>query len=158
MLPPQTRPKIYTSAKRPQDSFHFQFRSFVGRDSSVGIATGLQTRWEQGSILGRGKIFLFSTASRPAVRPTQSPILWVLGDFYLWVKRQEREADHSPPSRAEVKNGRAIPLYYRVFQTIKNRAISLYRLKIVDKKEILRTVSNTGVYCSSDKVGTVYLV
>jgi hypothetical protein len=30
--------------------------------------------------------------------------------------------------------------------------------KIVDKKEILRvrTVSNTGIYCSSDKVGTVY--
>jgi hypothetical protein len=30
--------------------------------------------------------------------------------------------------------------------------------KIVDKKEILSTVSNTGIYCSSDKVGTVYLV
>jgi hypothetical protein len=29
--------------------------------------------------------------------------------------------------------------------------ISLYSSKIVDKKEILRTVSNTGVYCSSDK-------
>jgi hypothetical protein len=30
--------------------------------------------------------------------------------------------------------------------------------KIVDKKEILRvrTVSNTGIYCSSDRVGTVY--
>jgi hypothetical protein len=30
--------------------------------------------------------------------------------------------------------------------------------KIVNKKEILRTVSNTGIYCSSDKVDTVYLV
>jgi hypothetical protein len=30
--------------------------------------------------------------------------------------------------------------------------------KIVDKKEILRSVSNTGIYYSSDKVGTVYLV
>jgi hypothetical protein len=30
--------------------------------------------------------------------------------------------------------------------------------KIVDEKEILRTVSNTGSYCSSDKVGTVYVV
>jgi hypothetical protein len=32
--------------------------------------------------------------------------------------------------------------------------------KIVDKKEILRvrTVSNTGIYCSSDRVGTVYNV
>jgi hypothetical protein len=38
------------------------------------------------------------------------------------------------------------------------RAISLYSSKIVDKKEILHTVSNTGIYCSRDKVGTVYLV
>jgi hypothetical protein len=40
----------------------------------------------------------------------------------------------------------------------RDRAISLYSSKIVDNKEILRTVSNTGIYCSSDKVGTVYLV
>jgi hypothetical protein len=40
----------------------------------------------------------------------------------------------------------------------RDRAISLYISKIVDKKAILRTVSNTGIYCSSDKVGTVYLV
>jgi hypothetical protein len=39
-----------------------------------------------------------------------------------------------------------------------DRAISLYSSKILDKKEILHTVSNTGIYCSSDKVGTVYLV
>ena len=32
----------------------------------------------------------------------------------------------------------------------------MYNRKIVDKKEILlvRTVSNTGIYCSSDRVGT----
>jgi hypothetical protein len=36
--------------------------------------------------------------------------------------------------------------------------ILLYSSKIVDKKEILRTVSNSGIYCSSDKVGTVDLV
>jgi hypothetical protein len=41
---------------------------------------------------------------------------------------------------------------------LRDRAISLYSSKYVDKKEILRTVSNTGVYCSRDKVGTVYLV
>jgi hypothetical protein len=39
-----------------------------------------------------------------------------------------------------------------------DRAISLYNSKIVDNKEILRTVSNTSIYCWSDKVGTVYLV
>ena len=34
----------------------------------------------------------------------------------------------------------------------------MYNRKIVDKKEILhvRTVSNIGICCSSDRVGTVY--
>jgi hypothetical protein len=40
----------------------------------------------------------------------------------------------------------------------RDRAISLYSSKIDDKKQILRTVSNTGIYCSSDQVGRVYLV
>jgi hypothetical protein len=33
-------------------------------------------------------------------------------------------------------------------------AISLHSSKAVDKKEILHTVSNTDIYCSSNKVGT----
>jgi hypothetical protein len=41
---------------------------------------------------------------------------------------------------------------------LRDRAISLYSSKIADKKEVLRTVANTGIYCLSDKVGTVYLV
>jgi len=34
----------------------------------------------------------------------------------------------------------------------------MYNRKIVDQKEILRvrTVSNAGIYCSSDTVGTAY--
>jgi hypothetical protein len=40
----------------------------------------------------------------------------------------------------------------------RDTAISLYSSKTVDKKEILRTVSNTVIYCSSNKAGTVYLV
>jgi hypothetical protein len=35
--------------------------------------------------------------------PTQSPIQWVPGALSLGVKRPGREADHSPPSSAEVK-------------------------------------------------------
>jgi hypothetical protein len=49
-------------------------------------------------------IFLFTTASRPALGPTQPPIQWVPGALSLGVKRLGREADHSPPSSAEVKN------------------------------------------------------
>jgi hypothetical protein len=48
-------------------------------------------------------IFLFTTASRTTVGPTQPPIQWVPGALSLGVKRSGREADHSPPSSAEVK-------------------------------------------------------
>jgi hypothetical protein len=47
--------------------------------------------------------FFFTTASRPALGPTQPPIQWVPG-APLGVKRQEREADHSPPSSSQVEN------------------------------------------------------
>jgi hypothetical protein len=40
----------------------------------------------------------------------------------------------------------------------RERAISLYSSKSIDNKEILRKVSKSGIYCSSDNVGTVYLV
>jgi hypothetical protein len=46
---------------------------------------------------------------------------------------------------------------YIIPNGVQDRVISLYSFKIVDK-EILRTVSNTDIYCSSDKVGTVYIV
>jgi hypothetical protein len=44
---------------------------------------------------GKGKIFLFSTASRPVLGLTQSTIQWVPGALSMGVKRQGREADHS---------------------------------------------------------------
>jgi hypothetical protein len=49
------------------------------------------------------EIFLFTTASRPALGPTQPPKKWVSGSLSLGVKRPGREADRSPPSSAEVK-------------------------------------------------------
>jgi hypothetical protein len=49
-------------------------------------------------------IFLFTTAYRPALEPTQPPIQCVPGNFTPWVKRPGREADHLSPSSAKVKN------------------------------------------------------
>jgi hypothetical protein len=77
-------------------------------DSSVGLGTGYGLDGP-GLILGKDKIFLYSTASRPALGPTQPLIQWVLGALSLGVKRKGRESDHSPPSSDEVKNGGAIP-------------------------------------------------
>jgi hypothetical protein len=85
-------------------------RSYVrSRDSSVDIATRLlagrpRTR---GSILGSGKK-LFSITSTVALSPTHHPIQWILGAVSPRVKQQGREADPSPPSGGEVKNGEAI--------------------------------------------------
>jgi hypothetical protein len=67
----------------------------------------LATGWTIG-ILGfdsqRGLgIFLFTTASRTAMGPTQPPIQWVPGALFLGVKWPGREADHSLLSSAEVK-------------------------------------------------------
>jgi hypothetical protein len=52
---------------------------------------------------GRVKNFLFSTASRPALGPSQPPTQWVLGTVSPVVKRPGHEADHSPPASAEIK-------------------------------------------------------
>jgi hypothetical protein len=49
-------------------------------------------------------IFFSTAASRTALGPTQPPIQWAPGALSLGVKRPGREADHSPPSSAEVKN------------------------------------------------------
>jgi hypothetical protein len=54
------------------------------------------------------EIFLFSTASGPALGPTQSPIQWVPGALSWEVERLGRKADHSPLSDAKVKSGGAI--------------------------------------------------
>jgi hypothetical protein len=45
-----------------------------------------------------------------------------------------------------------------ILNGFRDRVILMYSSKIIHKKEILRTVSDAGIYCSSDKVGTVYLV
>ena len=66
--------------------------SIVGRDSSVGIATGygldgpgIESRW------GRD----IPHPSRPALVPTQPPIQWISG-FFPGVKRPGRDVDHPP--------------------------------------------------------------
>jgi hypothetical protein len=51
-------------------------------------------------------IFLFTTVSRMALGPTQPPIQRVPGVLSLGVKWPGAEAEHSPPSIAEVKRSK----------------------------------------------------
>jgi hypothetical protein len=68
-------------------------------------------------------IFLFTTASRTALGPTQPPIQWVPGALSLGVKRPGREASHSPLSSAEVKE--CVELYLHSPNTPSRRGARL---------------------------------
>jgi hypothetical protein len=74
------------------------FYSFIltvkNRCSSFGIATGYGLDHS-----GSGVRFLAR-----ALRPTQPPVQWVPGALFPGVKRPGRGANHSPSSRAGVKN------------------------------------------------------
>jgi hypothetical protein len=78
---------------------------YESRASSVGIALGygLENRGSRVRFPAGAGNFLFITASRTALGPTQPPIKWVPGALSLGVKRPWREADHSPPSCVQVK-------------------------------------------------------
>jgi hypothetical protein len=78
--------------------------------TEVSIATGCGLGRPGIDFRQGQEIFVYSTASRPALRPSQSPIQWVPGALSPGVKRLGREADHPPPSSAEVSGGAVSPL------------------------------------------------
>jgi hypothetical protein len=103
------------SGKIGHDRFLTFFCPIYYSSTGVGIAESVLLRAGSPGLDSRQwKVFLFSTASTPALGPTQPPIQWVPGVLSPGIKRQEREADHSPPSSAEVKNGGAIPPLLRM--------------------------------------------
>jgi hypothetical protein len=99
----------WCSVKKHRDDFTFTFKVMivVYFDSGAGIAqwytSGVRTGWWGFESRQELRIFLFTTASRPALGATPPHIQWVSGALSLGVKRPGRETDHSPPSSAEVK-------------------------------------------------------
>jgi hypothetical protein len=85
-------------------------RIFSPKNEEVGgciaqwYSTGLWTVWSGVRIPVQAGSFLLTTTFRPSLGPTQPPIQWIQGVLPLGVKWPGREADHSPPSSAEVKN------------------------------------------------------
>jgi len=49
-------------------------------------------------------MILLTTASRPALVPSQPPVQWVTWAISVGIKQLGREADHLPLSSANVKN------------------------------------------------------
>jgi hypothetical protein len=82
------------------------------------VCYGLDGR---GSNPGRGKIFLISTASRPALGSNQILIEWVPGAISPELERPGREDDRSLPSNAEVNGGAIPPLVFKA-QCVINKA------------------------------------
>jgi hypothetical protein len=73
---------------------------FISRDSSVGIATGYGL--DNRMIVVRFPAGAWNSSLRHRVQ-TQPPIQRVPEALSLRIKRLGREADHSPPSSAEVR-------------------------------------------------------
>jgi hypothetical protein len=95
-IPPKRRhlsTELYhkTVALRRCQSFFHKHDSYWSR-----YGDGLRAGWP-GFDSRQCNISLFSTASRPALGPTQPPIQWVPG-----VKLQGRETDHSPSSSGDI--------------------------------------------------------
>jgi hypothetical protein len=101
---------VFSGQKRRQrrrTNYALCIRAFKHKYRFRNFPNGVSPGWTIG-VLGfdsrRGLgMFLFTTASRTALGPTQPPIQWLSGTLSLDVKRAGREADHSPPSSAEVK-------------------------------------------------------
>jgi hypothetical protein len=92
----QPPPLLFTNCSQSQSQSYFATGGLPPVSSSWR-----QAPWEP------WPVFLFSNEhfllSRSVLGSTQPPIQWVPGTLSPGVKRQGREADHSPPGSAEVK-------------------------------------------------------
>jgi hypothetical protein len=83
-------------------------------------------------LAGARDFFLSSAASRPTLEVTKLPIQRIAGTLSQGSKWWGCETDHSPPSRAEVKNGRAIsPLSTRPHSVVLKLLRILFEGKVV---------------------------
>jgi hypothetical protein len=101
-----------TSYEAPRNELLSSFLLFhllwVQIFSSAPTGCGLASDWLRAELQrgrssspNRGKIFLFSTSSRPILGPNQPPTQWVPKAVSSVVKRPGREADHSQLSHSE---------------------------------------------------------
>jgi hypothetical protein len=98
---------MFTTLHATNEMYRFQTCIISGRAVTAQSVQSWATGWTIG-VLGFGSlrglgIFLFTTAFRTALEPTDPPIQRVPGALALGVKQPRRESDHSSPSSAEVK-------------------------------------------------------
>jgi hypothetical protein len=96
----------YRSGHR-QNLIGYYIRNCWSRVSSGSIVSDYRLDDREIGVRSRRgqRIFPLACVSRPALRPTQPPVQWVPEVLSPGVKaRPGRDADHSPPSSAEVEN------------------------------------------------------
>jgi hypothetical protein len=78
----------------------------MSRDSAVNIETGygLDSQGVGVRFWVGARLLPLSKSSRLVLWPIQPPIQWLLGALSMGVKQPGREADHPPPTCAEVRN------------------------------------------------------
>jgi hypothetical protein len=75
------------------------------QESAGSTVTWLMAAWSRFWVpAGVRYLSLLQNVPRPARRHTQPPTEWVQEALPQGVKRPQHEADHSPPSSAEIKN------------------------------------------------------
>jgi hypothetical protein len=136
--------------------------------SSSHIGTGKGAQTEPTGTKGRVSS-VSDVISKLIPRNSQSallkepPIAQPLKNFptLFWYGKMYNRVNKSPPlvpilSQINPVHTTSSLLSYGAEPFLRSRQVcSVYGYKIVDKKEILRSVPNTGIYCSSGKVGTV---
>jgi hypothetical protein len=79
--------------------------SEAGSSVSISVLLLAGRPGDRGSIPGKGeRIFPLAFVSRPVLVPTHPPVQWVPGVLSGVKSRPGCDADHSPPSSAEVVN------------------------------------------------------
>jgi hypothetical protein len=99
------------------------------------------------------RIFLFATASRPALGPTQLPIQWVALVLSSGVKQLGCEADHFPPSSARVNEWSytSTPQYiFMMWCVVKHRDNFTFTFTFTNKLTSLGKVflGSVKLYCN----------
>jgi hypothetical protein len=99
-----TETSEFKPAEVTTDCLHLVCTLYHPHKNEYALGYGLDDRGSRVRFPAGLRIFLLTTASRPALGPTHPPNQWVPGALSLGVKRPGREADHSPPSSSEFKN------------------------------------------------------
>jgi hypothetical protein len=100
-----------------------------------------------------GGVRIFSSPNRPdrLWGATQPPIEWVQGALSPRIKRPGREAEHSPPTSAEVKKiwiYTSTPLYAFVGQLYLDKMQMTSICQQLTSINVRKEFYNIGIYCS----------